>query len=82
MIAETPVSDMLTHLDHLLARLGDTRVGLGSDFDGATVPDAITDVAGLPVLVQAMRDHGYDEPLIDRLCWGNWMRVLRKTWGS
>lgn len=82
MVADTPVSDMLAHLDHLIGRLGEARVGLGSDFDGATVPEAIGDVAGLPVLVQAMRDHGYDEALVERLCWGNWMRVLKKTWGA
>lgn len=82
MVPDTPISDMLAHLDHLITRLGETRVGLGSDFDGATVPDAITDVTGLPVLVQAMRDHGYDEALVERLCWGNWMRVLRATWGG
>ena len=82
MIPETPISDMLAHLDHLIGRLGETRVGFGSDFDGATVPEAIGDVAGLPVLVQAMRDHGYDDALVERLCWGNWMRVLKATWGG
>ena len=82
MRADTPVSDMLAHLDHLIARLGDTRVGLGSDFDGATVPEGVADVAGLPVLVQAMRDRGYGDEVIERLCWGNWMRVLRATWGG
>lgn len=82
MFAKTPVSDMLVHLDYLIGRLGETRVGLGSDFDGATVPEAIGDVAGLPVLVQAMRDHGYNDALVERICWGNWMRVLKATWGA
>ena len=38
---------LLRHLDHLIEHLGETRVGLGSDFDGATVPTDIGDAAGL-----------------------------------
>ncbi|GGE38829.1 peptidase M19 [Primorskyibacter flagellatus] len=73
---------VMRHLDHLLDRLGDTRVGLGSDFDGATIPADLADAAGLPRLIDAMRAHGYDEPLIARLAHGNWLRVLEKTWGQ
>ena len=72
---------MLRHLDHLIAHLGEDHVGLGSDFDGATVPGPIKDVAGLPVLVQAMRDHGYDDALMRKLAHENWFGVLQRTWG-
>ena len=80
MVAEVPVSLMIEHLDYLIARLGEDRVGLGSDFDGAVVPEAIGDIAGLPVLRQAMADYGYGADLIEKICWRNWMRVLRLTW--
>lgn len=73
---------VMQHLDHLIEKLGETRVGLGSDFDGATVPDAIGDVTGLPALQQAMADHGYDDALIANLCYRNWLRVLERTWGG
>ena len=55
---------MLRHLDHLIGRLGEDHVGLGSDFDGATLPADLGDVAGLPRLIDAMRAHGYDLSLI------------------
>jgi membrane dipeptidase len=71
---------MLRHLDHLIEKLGETRVALGSDFDGASVSAEIGDAAGLTALRSAMRAHGYDEPLLERLCHGNWLRVLRATW--
>ena len=80
MNADVPFETMLRHLDHLIARLGEDRVGFGSDFDGATVPDVITDVAGLPKLRDAMIMHGYDETLMKKLTHGNWLRVLDKTW--
>ncbi len=71
---------VLRHLDHLIGILGEDRVGFGSDFDGATVPEGITDVAGMPGMLQALRQHGYDDPLLEKLAWRNWMAVLRRSW--
>jgi len=73
---------VLRHLDHLIGRLGEDHVGFGSDFDGATVPEGIGDVTGLPHLIGALRAHGYDAALLGKLAWGNWMGVLRRTWGA
>ncbi len=81
MKANVPVEVMLRHLDHMIAILGEDGVGLGSDFDGAQVPEAIGDVAGLPVLIKAMRAHQYGEALVEKICHGNWLRVLEATWG-
>ncbi|PJE27481.1 membrane dipeptidase [Pseudooceanicola antarcticus] len=80
MRADTGLDDLLRHLDHLLQMLGEDRVGFGSDFDGAIVPEVIGDCSGLPNLRQALRQRGYNEALMQKLCHGNWMRVLRKTW--
>ena len=80
--ADTPLEDVISHFDHLIARVGEDGVGFGSDFDGATVPRAIGDAAGLPTLVEAMRRHGYGEALLAKLCHGNWLRVLARTWGE
>jgi len=59
---------------------GINHVGLGSDFDGATIPREIGDVAGLPKLLNALRQHGYDDASLHKLAHENWLRVLRKTW--
>ena len=72
----------MAHLDHLIAHLGEDHVGLGSDFDGATIPKGIRDVAGLPALQQAMLDHGYGAALMKKLCHENWLTLLDRTWGS
>lgn len=71
----------LRHLDHLIAHLGEDRVGLGSDFDGAQVPDVLKDAAGLPRLMAALAAHGYDRPLLDKIGHGNWLRVLQRIIG-
>jgi hypothetical protein len=54
--------------------------GLGSDFDGAKVPEGIGDVSGLPELLAVLRAGGYDENALEKLAHGNWIRVLRTTW--
>ncbi|MDF9304309.1 dipeptidase [Tritonibacter mobilis] len=82
MDENTPISRMLDHLDYLIAEVGEDRVGMGSDFDGATVPAEIGTIAGLPALRRAMRDRGYDDALMKKLCHENWLRVLGKTWGE
>lgn len=82
MLADVPMSQMLRHLDHLIEHLGEDRVGLGSDYDGAVVPEEVTRVSGLPALRAAMEQHGYGTALIAKLCHGNWLRVLEKTWGA
>lgn len=80
--ADTPFEVMLRHLNSLLEHLGEDRVGLGSDFDGAMIPKDIKSADGLPRLVTAMRTHGYGEVLIEKICYRNWLRVLKKTWGQ
>jgi hypothetical protein len=76
--ADTPIELVL---EHMLKQVGEDCVGFGSDFDGATVPAGIGDAAGLQSLVEIMRTRGYDEPLIEKLCFKNWLRVLGQTWG-
>ncbi|MGF1551733.1 MAG: dipeptidase [Paracoccaceae bacterium] len=78
---DTPIEVMLRHLDHLLARLGEDGVALGSDFDGCLLPRAISDVAGLPRLVEAMRAAGYGEALIAKIARENWLRMLERVIG-
>lgn len=73
---------VLRHFDHLITHLGEDHVGFGSDFDGAEIPEGIADVSGLPNLIAALRAHGFDAALIEKLAWGNWMKVLRRSWGA
>ncbi len=79
---DTPLDVVVRHFDYLVEHLGIDRVGFGSDFDGATIPRAIGDAAGLPHLVAALQSHGYDDAALRKLSYENWVRVLRKTWGA
>ena len=72
--ADTPVDLVIEHLEHILKHVGEDGVGFGSDFDGAKIPAGIGNAAGLQNLVQVMRARGYGEPLIEKLCYRNWLR--------
>ncbi len=80
--ADTPLDDVVRMFDHLVARLGEDRVALGSDFDGATIPKAIGDAAGLPALEAALRRHGYDDALLAKIAHENWLALLERVWES
>lgn len=73
---------MVDHLDALIARLGENRVALGSDFDGAQMPEEIKDVSLLPNLLAALRARGYDDAILRKIAYENWLRVMEQTWGE
>ena len=78
--ADTPLDVVVRHIDYLVEHLGINCVGLGTDFDGATIPQEIRDVTGLPKLITALRESGYDDVALRKLAYENWVRVLGKTW--
>lgn len=79
-VPDTPISEIVRHVDYLAARMGIEHVGLGSDFEGAVVPDELEGTRGLPLLVDALRGAGYDDEAVRLVCFGNWRRVLAETW--
>lgn len=78
---DTPLAAIAAHARHVADRIGARHVGLGSDFDGATVPAALGDAAGLPRVLDALRDAGFSGIEIEQIAWGNWRRVLAAAWG-
>jgi membrane dipeptidase len=77
---DTPLAILVRHLDYLVEHLGINCVGLGTDFDGTMIPREIGDVTGLPKLIAALREHGYDDVALRKIAYENWLRVLQKTW--
>jgi len=80
--ADTPLELLIDHLDYVLKRVGEDGVGFGSDFDGARIPKDLANAAGLQKLVELLRARGYGRPLIENICYKNWLRVLGRTRGE
>jgi membrane dipeptidase len=80
--ANTPIARMVAHVNYMVERMGIDCVALGSDFDGATMPAELKDATGLPRLMRALADRGFTPEDLKKLAHGNWVRVLRATWGE
>ena len=78
--AETPISEIVRHIDYVAQRIGVEHVALGSDFDGAIMPSELGDAAGMPKLIESLRNKGYDIDALRKVTHENWVRVLRETW--
>jgi membrane dipeptidase len=73
---------MVRHIDYLVDKLGEDHVGLGSDFDGCTVPDPIKDVTGVQALFAALAANGYDAALLEKFASRNWLACLERCLGQ
>lgn len=79
--SDTDLEIMIRHLDALLEALGEDGVALGSDFDGALMPQDLRDASKLPNLVGAMDQAGFGQELIEKICWNNWLTMIRRVIG-
>lgn len=77
--ADTGWDDMIRHLDHMIDILGEEGVALGTDFDGAMVPDVVGDVTGLPRFADELLTRGYGAELVQKIAYGNWMGFLERS---
>ena len=78
--AGTPLADIVRHVRYIADRIGVDHVALGSDFDGASIPDALGDVTGLPRLLDALVEDGFSHEDVAKIAWWNWRRVLGVSW--
>ena len=67
---------LVEHIDHAVKVAGADHVGLGSDFDGATMPLGMEDASKLPKLTDALLKKGYSEVDIQKILGGNILRVM------
>jgi membrane dipeptidase len=77
---DAPLATLLDHVAHLADRMGTDHVALGSDFDGARVPEAVGDVTGLQDVLDGLADRGFDRAERSAIAHGNWRRVFADWW--
>jgi membrane dipeptidase len=70
---------IIDHIDHAVKLVGSDHVGLGSDFDGADMPEGMEDCSKLPKITQALLDKGYSEKDIRKILGENTLRLLEQA---
>jgi membrane dipeptidase len=70
---------IVDHIDHFVKLVGADHVGLGSDFDGADMPEGMESAAGLPKITEALMRRGYSDDDIRKILGGNTLRVMERA---
>jgi membrane dipeptidase len=68
--------EIVEHIDHAVQIAGADHVGIGSDFDGAWMPDGMEDASKLPRITEALVRRGYADRDIRKILGENAMRLL------
>lgn len=70
---------IIEHIDHVVKLVGADHVGLGSDFDGANMPEGMDDCTHLPQITEALMRKGYSDSDIKKILGGNLLRVMEQA---
>src|ERR1700683_1771845 len=70
---------VIEHIDNAVKLVGADHVGLGSDFDGADMPDGMEDCTHLPQITEALMRKGYSDDDIRKILGGNLLRVMEQN---
>ena len=70
---------IIDHIDHAVKLVGADHVGLGSDFDGANMPEGMDDCTHLPKITEALMRKGYSDNDIRKILGENLLRVMEQA---
>jgi membrane dipeptidase len=79
LTANTSIDEIVRHIRYGVDTMGIDHVAFGSDLDGVLLPDEVGSVAGLPKVLAALVEAGFDRPALAQIACGNWLRVLGDT---
>lgn len=72
------IGDLIKHIKHFLALGGEDVIALGSDFDGADIPEYLNSLGKVENLAIALRDAGIEERIIHKIFFENADNFFRK----
>lgn len=70
---------IVDHIDRIVRLAGVDHVALGSDFDGAAMPEGMEDVSRLPRITELLLRKGYRESDIRKILGENLLRVMAEA---
>jgi membrane dipeptidase len=75
-LGTTSWEKIIDHIDHVVKLVGSDHVGLGSDFDGASMPAGMEDCTMLPKITAALLAKSYSEKDVRNILGENVLRVM------
>jgi membrane dipeptidase len=77
VLNEEKLPGMIRHLFRMIDALGIDHVGIGSDMPAGAAATEMPDFSRHPEIVAALRGRGLGEDEVEKVCCGNWLRVLK-----
>ena len=78
-IAQADFNDILKHIEHFLKLGGEDVLALGSDYDGADMPNELNSVEKIAMLYEFMLQSLTDKKIVDKLFFENANNFFTKT---
>ena len=80
------LADVVHHIDHICQTAGNSRhAAIGSDLDGGfgreQSPCDLDTIADLQKLAGLLAERGYGDDDVAAIMHGNWLRLVRRSWG-
>lgn len=75
------LTDIVAHIRHIYKVGGIETVALGTDYDGYHGDNELSDCSRLPLLADALEQHGFTADQIDKFCWRNCRRIIADCLG-
>lgn len=79
VLVEEKLPGMIRHLFRMIDALGIDHVGIGSDLPAGVARTEMPDFSRHTEIVAALRDRGLTAEEVEKVCSGNWLRVLRQV---
>ena len=77
VLVEEKLPGMIRHMFRMIDALGIDHVGIGTDMPAGVARTEMPDFRRHPDIATALRDRGLDKEEVEKVCSGNWLRVLR-----
>lgn len=77
VLQEEKLPGMIRHMFRMIDALGIDHVGIGTDLPAGVAATEMPDFSRHPQLEQALRDRGLSNEEVEKVCSGNWLRVLK-----
>jgi membrane dipeptidase len=77
VLNEEKLAGMIRHLFRMIDALGIDHVGIGSDMPAGVAATEMPNFVRHPEIVAALQASGLDQEEVEKVCSGNWLRVLR-----
>ena len=71
------IRDVVLHAKHIVKVGGIEVLGIGSDFDGIDTHEELPGVQSMELLWDALHCAGFTQGQLDKIFWGNVLRVHR-----